>query len=53
MQIRKKWLHQMENFLTYSLKNIIWHLSDICILNVSESEEEKDAEWWYRHSYRE
>ena len=26
MQIRKKWLNQLKNFLTNILKNIIWHL---------------------------
>jgi hypothetical protein len=26
MQIRKKWLNQLQNFLTNILKNIIWHL---------------------------
>jgi hypothetical protein len=26
VQIRKKWLNQLKNFLTIILKNIIWHL---------------------------
>jgi hypothetical protein len=26
MQIRKKWLNQLENFLINIFKNIIWHL---------------------------
>jgi hypothetical protein len=26
MQIRKKWLNKLKNFLTNLLKNIIWHL---------------------------
>jgi hypothetical protein len=26
MQIHKKWLNQLENFLTNILNNIIWHL---------------------------
>jgi hypothetical protein len=26
MQIRRKWLNQLENFLTNIFENIIWHL---------------------------